>query len=390
MGDDDRGSEVLHVLLLSFGYRGAMAQYTAQLANALARRVEVTVVAPESDEMAELFDDVELRELSRPNAQSGWLSTMIAGISAIITINALIFRRRPDVVHLPFMASFPSAILLPFLRLHRLPLVGTVHDPTSHAGQEIAVLGIDIRVVFLRLMSILLDVIIVHGQESRRAAVAAGYPAERLRVFPHGLYSHFRSADLGDDPILNEEHVLLFFGKIRPNKGFDRIPELVDGVAEEVDDVIALVAGTSDVGWQIDRTELEQTIERLRAHERVVLHDRYIPNEEVGSFFRSATTVVLPYYDATASGVAMTAYTFEKPVVATRTGDLGEMLERDQTGLVADPMSNRELVEKTKDLLTDPVLRNQLVENIRECKERYEWTTIADRSIFLYREVRDE
>lgn len=384
----------LSILLIFFGYRGGMAQYSAQLANALAEHVQVTVIAPESDEIDELFDDrIGVYTLPRPDAADSKRGAIRALIVTSIRVNWYLIRHRPDVVHVPFLAGIPSILAVPCLWVHRIPIVATIHDPVSHQGQEIGIglCTVDFRVVALRIATLAVDAIIVHGTECKQQAVAAGYPANKITVFPHGLYSHFEAADTGADPIIDDEHddnnVLLFFGKIRPNKGFDRIPAIVDAVATEVDDVTALVAGTSDVGWQIDRAALERTVDSLRRHDRIELHDRYIPSDQVGRFFRSATAVVLPYYDATASGVAMTAYAFETPLVASHTGDMGRMIERDQTGLLADPEDTAELADKAIEVLTNDSLREQLTEHIHEQKEQYAWSTIAEQTITLYQNV---
>lgn len=388
MGGEGGQPDALHVFMVVFGFRGGMAQYSSQIANTLGEHVEVTVVAPERSEVTELLDDsIQVQRFPHPESRRGKLGTIVAGVAAISAINKHLLRRRPDVVHIPFLAGLPSIVVIPLLWLHRLPLIGTIHDPISHEGQEIDILGVDLRLAALLQVSRALDAIVVHGQECKEQAVEAGYPPEKIRVLQHGLYTHFEAADQADSTVADGENVLLFFGKIRPNKGFDRIPEIVDGVAEEVEDVTAVVAGTSDVGWQIDRDTLNQMIDELRSHDRIDLHDRYIPNEEVGKFFRGATAVVLPYYDATASGVAMISYTFEKPLVATRTGDMGRMVERDQTGILADPASDAELVDAAIDVLTDPEIRQRLTENIRDRKDQYAWSTIGQRTIALYRDV---
>lgn len=387
MGQQDDRSDSFHVVLVFLGISGGMVQYSTQVANAVSAHAEVTVVAPKSNEVCQLLNDsIEIHQLTHPDVRPGKVGTVLAGMSAVYNINKFILQERPDIIHLPFLAGLPSVVVLPFLWLHRVPLIGTVHDPISHEGQEITILGVDVRVIALRHMSHILDGIIVHGQECKQEAIDAGYPTDKLHVFPHGLYSHFRTADCGDS-VVNRENVLLFFGKIRPNKGFDRIPAIIDGVAEEVPDVTAVVAGTSDVGWQIDQDELEGIVADLQAHERIELYNRYIPNDEVGRFFREASAVVLPYYDATASGVALIAYTFEKPIVATKTGDMGHMIKRDGTGVLAQPESTSEIIEAAIKVLTDSELQNELVENIQNCKDRYSWETIGKRTVSLYRTI---
>jgi glycosyltransferase involved in cell wall biosynthesis len=235
---------------------------------------------------------------------------------------------------------------------------------------------------------------------------------DKVHVLPDGVYSHYNEVDAGDTDGCEHDvagtgtneniklssnegesdtgnPTLLFFGKIRPNKGFDRVPELLDAVSEEVPDVRAVVAGSPDVAPQIDDDVIKQTLESLRAHNRVELQAEYIPNEEVPEYFNQATAVVLPYYDATVSGVAMISYAFETPIVATRTGDLGPMVERDETGLLANPESTEELAERIIELLNDDDLRSELTTNVKRAREDYSWSHIANQTIDLYRDVLD-
>lgn len=378
----------VRVVFVVFSLRGGMTQYSAQLANALAEYATVTVIAPDSSEARELYDDdVQFKPLPKPGG--GILRTAVTLGGVFVALNRHLVEARPDVIHLPFLAGLPSILSLPLLWLYRRPLVGTVHDPVSHEGHEIGLFGIDLRVAVIRFETVLLDAVVVHGEECERQALEAGYPSEKLCILPHGLYTHFEDADSGADPVpvSGTEPVLLFFGKIRPNKGFDRIPAIVDGVAEEVGNVRAVVAGSSDVGWQIDEDELDRIVAALDEHDRIEFEDRYVPNEEVGGYFRNATAVVLPYYDATASGVAMTAYTFETPMVATRTGDMGRMIERDETGVLADPDATDDLVDGAVEVLTDPALRDRLTDNIRENRPEYAWGAIAEQTVSLYRRL---
>lgn len=380
---NESAQEPLHVAILSFGLDGGMAHYSAMLTNALADFVEVTVITPRSEETASLFrDDITVRTVDVDASGNSNLGSAWQNLTAFVGIQHHLYNADPDIVHVPFIAGLPSTAATLVACMHQSPVIGTVHDPVSHVGQEVSLFGMDLRERLVTFTTRYLDTIIVHGTACREQARALGYPMERVRVLPHGLYTHFETEETAREPA---EHTLLFFGKIRPNKGFDRIPEIVDRVAEEVPDVRAIVAGSPDVAPQIDDDVIERTLEELASHPRVELHDRYIPNDEVPGLFQEASVVVLPYYDATASGVAMIAYTFGTPLVATRTGDLGHMIERDETGLLADPHSTAEIAAQTTTLLTDEALQQACRENIQAVRGNYSWEKIARETVSLYR-----
>ena len=80
--------------------------------------------------------------------------------------------------------------------------------------------------------------------------------------------------------------------------------------------------------------------------------------------FQRATLVVLPYTSATQSGVAMTAFGFGKPVVATRVGGIPEVVEDGRTGYSVPP-DNAEKLAKAIITLLSMTLR------VRRCKRLF-------------------
>jgi glycosyltransferase involved in cell wall biosynthesis len=75
------------------------------------------------------------------------------------------------------------------------------------------------------------------------------------------------------------------------------------------------------------------------------IHEGYISSEGITGLFQRASLVVLPYLSASTSGVLMIAYSFGKPVVATKAGCLPEYVEDNITGLLVDPANVEQLAE---------------------------------------------
>ena len=65
----------------------------------------------------------------------------------------------------------------------------------------------------------------------------------------------------------------------------------------------------------------------------VELINKWIPNNEIFKYFENIDFVVVPYIEASQSGVIMLAYTFGKPVIVTDVGGLPEQVF-DDTGIV--------------------------------------------------------
>ncbi|MGZ8798183.1 MAG: glycosyltransferase, partial [Thermoanaerobaculia bacterium] len=58
----------------------------------------------------------------------------------------------------------------------------------------------------------------------------------------------------------------------------------------------------------------------------VKYHLRFIPDAEIATYFSAADVVLAPYRIEAQSGVAMTAFHFARPVIASRVGGLPEIV----------------------------------------------------------------
>lgn len=122
--------------------------------------------------------------------------------------------------------------------------------------------------------------------------------------------------------------VALFFGHVRPFKGLDialRAWPLVKS------DVTLLVAGEAWWGKEEEyRRQAEACLHRVR------FEFRFVPDAEIATYFVAADVVLAPYRIEAQSGVALTAFHFARPVIATRVGGLPEIIDG-QNGILITP-----------------------------------------------------
>jgi glycosyltransferase involved in cell wall biosynthesis len=91
---------------------------------------------------------------------------------------------------------------------------------------------------------------------------------------------------------------------------------------------------------------------------------RHQSDNEVSQLFKWADTVVLPYIEASQSGVLHIAQSFGVPVVASAVGALGESITHEKTGLLVKPGNPLELAKALLRILTDTTLRQTVIQNI--------------------------
>jgi glycosyltransferase involved in cell wall biosynthesis len=128
-----------------------------------------------------------------------------------------------------------------------------------------------------------------------------------------------------------------------------------------------------------------QLIDDLNIKDKVIICDKYIPDEEVKNFFNLADMVVQPYRSATQSGVTQVAYHFEKPMLVTDVGGLREIVPDGKVGYVVEPQPS-----KIADAICDFYDNNRketFEDNIIEEKKKYEWSKMTATIMKLYNDT---
>ncbi len=136
---------------------------------------------------------------------------------------------------------------------------------------------------------------------------------------------------------------LLCFGRLLPYKGLDL---LADALAEPG---LAGRLAVRVVGQGPGSPELS----RLAATPGVQVENRWVPEEELAGLIAWADAVILPYREASQSGVAAAAIAARRWVVATRVGGLVEQFRGQAGAILCDP-DPRELRGAIETLLADP------------------------------------
>src|SRR5439155_2796071 len=107
------------------------------------------------------------------------------------------------------------------------------------------------------------------------------------------------------------------FGHGRPFKGLDIARRAWPKLQTKV---LLLVAGEA---WWKSEAEYRDLARGVNAR----LEFRFIPDAEIATYFAAADVVLAPYRIEAQSGVALTAFHFARPVIATRVGGLPEIID---------------------------------------------------------------
>jgi glycosyltransferase involved in cell wall biosynthesis len=109
----------------------------------------------------------------------------------------------------------------------------------------------------------------------------------------------------------------------------------------------------------------------------VVLHDRFISDEDVKYYFSAVDALVLPYKTATQSGVTQIAYNFSTPMIVTEVGGLPEIVPNDRVGYVCPPTVEG-VADAIESLYKDDNLA-RFCKNIVDERKRFSWSAMCDK-----------
>ncbi len=343
------------------------AEYASRLAVALAAKHEVLLLLRRSNADSELTAD--LRRLVERSVDVRYLEVRkhrdprVLGTS--VAINRAVRRFSPAVLHVQELTPLLSGWTMVSLRKN-VPVVMTVHDPVSHSGGPPKDGLFWKSLMWFRRRA---SRLIVHGPRMQAELEGLdGDLAERVDVIPHGVLSQ---ADADQALSAGEPATFLFFGRVESYKGLRYLLDANDILRSRGRASKLIIAGTGP--------DLETHRPRLAASDCVELINRFVPPADVASLFRRSTAVVLPYMDATQSGVATIALANSRPVIATPVGDLPDVVIHGRTGLIVRPRDAKSLAEAMESLIADPALRDLLAAGAGQyANEKLSWSRIAE------------
>jgi glycosyltransferase involved in cell wall biosynthesis len=160
---------------------------------------------------------------------------------------------------------------------------------------------------------------------------------------------------------------LLFFGRIEPYKGLQILLSATAQLLKRCPKLKLVIAGAGAAPL------LPRSLET-----HVILINRFIADQEVRVLVSGATAVVLPYLEATQTGVVPLAAAWAVPAIVTRVGALPELVIDEVTGLIVDPGDPVGLSCAMARLHESPGLARALGNAARgQLHERYSWPIVA-------------
>lgn len=150
---------------------------------------------------------------------------------------------------------------------------------------------------------------------------------------------------------INDNHFdinFLYFGRIDGYKGLHVLSKAFSHLVSQYNNISLTVAGGGDF------SEYEKEYAALP---NCTVLNKYLTDEEIAYYFcKTNTVLVLPYLDASQSGVIGMAFNYRTPIIVSDTGGLKEQLFDGEMGLFVKPGDSVDLHNKMEEFITNKAL----------------------------------
>lgn len=219
------------------------------------------------------------------------------------------------------------------------------------------------------------DGIITHAESGKRHLLERlGARPDAVAVAPHGNYIGIYPDKLSRADARSALKVVggimhfLFVGQVRPYKGVEEFIAAFERVrAKHASAIMATIAGgVPDAAYREKLTGLIAKIDGMR------FVARFLPDEEMEKYIKSADFIVLPYKNVLTSGTVMLAFSYGQPVIVPDVEEFAKLVEDGENGIVYGDRGLEEAILRAYKMNDDELSRMR--RKALETAHRYDWS----------------
>jgi glycogen synthase len=310
------------------------------------------------------------------------VARMASANHQLVQLAARLGTWRPEVVHAhDWLVAWAGDTLK---TLWGVPFVATIHatERGRHGGHVPPGLPASINAAEWWLTYQAKEVICCSKFMAREVIEGFELPADKLHLVPNGVDPEVWAAPgaAPDGPATPREPLVLAWGRVQYEKGFQVLAEAVGRLRYEVPGIRCVIAGRGSY-----LPELQMQIDVEGVSDLVHLAG-FVPDDALRALLHRAGCVVIPSLYEPFGIVALEAMAAGAPTIVARTGGLAEIVEGTGAGLLFEPGSAEQLAAQIEQVLTDPVAATGLTTKAAALlADRYTWDAIAATTLTVYR-----
>jgi glycosyltransferase involved in cell wall biosynthesis len=268
--------------------------------------------------------------------------------------------------------------IIELLKHLKMPVITTLHTVLREPN-------LDQRVVMHKIAARSDRLIVMSQHSSRILQEVLGVPAEKIDLIPHGIPDlPFEESDLYKSRFSCQgKSVLLTFGLLSPNKGFESVIQAMPSILARHSNAVYMIAGATHPHVRARegdryRLELQALAKKLGVEQQVLFVNRFVAPEEMAALVGSADIYVTPYcHEAQAvSGTLAYALGAGKAIISTPYWHAAEVLDHGR-GLLVPFESPAAIAKATIKLLDDDKARQAMRERAYLYARPMVWKRVA-------------
>lgn len=359
------------VLFWYWGRKGGGARYAAEIGKEFWEQKELDVYYSLSrqghffEELSHIPDD----HCCHIDTYQGWFSAVVASFrlfGVARKLRGFVEKKKIEVVYCP-MTHIWNPLLLELILPKGTRFVLTVHDALLHPGEDNVLRSALIDREIKRA-----DAFIVLSEHVRASLESRRIVADKeITVVPHSVFDYVEESDqLRVRELPRDREVrLLFFGRFLPYKGISLLLKACRAVVEQ--------------GWNMElelsgRGDLTDCLEEIDTYPgKIRIENRWIEEDEIFEIFDRSDIVVVPYVEASQSGVIPISIGMGLPCVVTPVGGLIEQVADGRLGLISEQLTPEAFAEAVTRLLRAPELYYDLSKACLDAARDLSWSSAA-------------
>jgi glycosyltransferase involved in cell wall biosynthesis len=218
---------------------------------------------------------------------------------------------------------------LPYMFSHRNKIILNIHDPKAHSGE------FSYKKALLKLLYYRVSHKFICFSDFSKNILNKKHINKQIYLIKLLPYSYYKNFVNPNNKILKNK--ISFVGRISKYKGVDLFIDAINLLKIKFPYQEYQIAGKLSNGYELNFNNIDL--------DKVKIFNHYLSNNQLVQIIQSSKIIVCPYKDATQSGVIMTSYALNCPVIVTPTGGLPEYVINNVTGIITKQISAQAIAD---------------------------------------------